>query len=242
MKIPVCLLVCLLPVAALAQPSRQVVTKDSTPVDLPASRSLDGPATSLPTAEKPEVPARSLGLAAGESLRVFDIKVQNDEEQPLKVFGAQTTSGLYLVDFPRAIPARGEAAVTVVYLAKPGSSSTADLVRLLTDRGEKVVQIDHGRTQVVALETTALRWNQGEKAGAKSVIITVTPGSTVPKGARAMGTGNTAVIEALDENRYRIDITPASTAKAQQFPVFIQFAPELPGVSAVITCSVVAAD
>ena len=242
MKIPVLLLVCCLPVAALAQAPRQVVVKDPTPVELPASRSLEGPAISLPTAEKPEVPARSLGLAVGESLRVFDIKVQNAEEQPLKVFAAQTTSGLYLVDFPRAIPAKGEGAVTVVYLAKPGSSGTADLVRLLTDRGEKTVQIDHGRAQVVSLDASSLQWKQGDKAGTKSVIITVAGDATVPKGVRAMGVGNTAAIEALGNNRYRVDITPASTAKAQQFPVFIQFAPELPGVNAVITCSVTAAD
>jgi hypothetical protein len=203
---------------------------------------LDKTPVSLSTAARPDVPARSLGLRASEAIRDVTVPVQNDEEQELRIFGAQTTSGLYVVDVPKVIPPHERADVSLLYVAQPNTSSQADVVRLMTNRGEKIIRLEHGREQVAQLDTTTLQWKVGDRPATKSVIITLASDLTVPKGARALGTGNTAAIESLGDNRYRVDVTPASTDKPQQFPVMLQFVPALPGLPGAIYCSVVAAE
>lgn len=188
------------------------------------ARSLDDSAISLPTPENPGAPSRSLALGRDEALRVFSVTLKNDEEQELKIYGVQTTSGLFVVDFSRTVPAGGQASVSLVYLAKPGVDSTGDSVRLLTDRGEKTIELKHDRPVVARLETKSLQWQVGEKPATKSVFVTVVPRTSVPKGARAMGKGNMANVEPVGENRYRVDVTPASTDSLQEFPVLLQLA------------------
>jgi hypothetical protein len=46
----------------------------------------------------------------------------------------------------------------------------------------------------------------------------------------------------VGQNSYRVQIKPGSTAKAQQFPVVVEFDPALPGVATVIYCTVAAAE
>lgn len=185
-----------------------------------------------------DIPSVSLNLKDGEMLRTFGVTVQSDEDQPLKIFGAQTTGGLYVVDFPAEISTKGQGTVTLLYIARQNATGTTDLLRLMTNRGEKVVQVEHGRQAAVVYDATALQWSEGEGNITKSITFTMVSSVAVPKGVRALGTGNSAVLVALGDNRYRVDVTPASTAKAGQFPVMIQFAPLLPDAPAVISCQI----
>lgn len=192
----------------------------------------------LPSSAHPEAAVVSLGLQPNELLRTFSFSVQNTEEQSLKVFGAQTTSGLYVVDYPKEIGANAQGTVTLLYVARANVSAPADLLRLMTNRGEKVVQINHAREPAITYDANALEWSQGEAAAAKSVTFTMLSAVATPKGVRALGTGNSAVLVALGDNRYRVEVTPASTEKPGQFSVIIQFSPLLPDVPAAIFCTI----
>lgn len=196
----------------------------------------------LPTSVRPEIPTVSLALKATEAIRTFVLTVRNDEEVSLKVFGAQTTSGLYVVDYPREIAAKGQASATLLYVARQNSTATTDLLRLMTDRGEKVIQLEHGRDPLVQFDVPGLQWQQNERPAPKSVIVTVldSRGGPAPKGVRALGAGNSATVETIGEGRYRITVTPGSTAVPGQFPVMIQFVPTSPGLPTVLSCVVAA--
>ena len=204
------------------------------------SKAPETSSVALSTPERPETPTVSLALKVGEALRTFTVTVQNGEGNPLKVYGAQATGSLYVVDYPREIAAKGEATVTLLYLARQNSTATADLLRLITSGGEKTVQFNHDREAAVQFDATSLQWRQDEAAVAKAVTVTIPNQVTVPKGVSVMDAGSTAAIEALGGGRYRIFITPGSTAKPRRFPVMIQFAPALPGANTVIVCSVAA--
>jgi len=158
----------------------------------------------------------------------------------MTVFGVQTTSGLYVVDYPKVIGPKAQATVTLLYIAKSNSTESVDLLRLMTNHGEKIVQITHDREQVVQFDTTSLQWQQGEAPAAKVINLIVAPNMSVPKGVHVMGAGNTATLQNLGDGRYQISVVPASTAKPQIFPVFVQFVPALPSVTTTISCSVVA--
>jgi len=203
--------------------------------DIPAGAKV---AITLATAEKPTAPSGSLQLKHNEALRTFEVEVQSDDDKPMKVYGVQTTGGLWVVDFPAVITPKGKASVTLLYYAKPNTNSSSDVLRLLTDRGEKIVLIKHDREQAATFDQTSLQWQQGDPIAAKSVIVTMSSDTSVPKTVRVMGTGNAATIQSLGNNRYQISVTPGSTAKPQQFPVFIDFVPALPGLNNVIACTV----
>jgi hypothetical protein len=191
-----------------------------------------------PVTTQPTPPSMSLRLKWDESSRTFNVPVANDESRVLRVLGVQATAGLFVVDFPKTIPPHGSADFTFLYAARPGLGGTADVIRVRTDRGEKVVQINHDREPTAQLDSLALNWQQDEAARGKSVILTVPARTAVPKGVKAMGSGNAAELQPLGDGRYRVTVTPASTAKPQKFPVFVQLEPAVPGVANVILCSV----
>jgi hypothetical protein len=194
----------------------------------------------LATAIQPETPSLSLGLKSNEAIRTFSVAVQSNEDTPMTVFGVQTTSGLYVVDYPKVIGPKTQATVTLLYIAKSNSTESVDLLRLMTNHGEKVVQITHDREQAIKFDTTSLQWQQGEAPNAKVVNLTVAPNSSVPKGIKIMGSGNTATLEDLGGGHYQISVVPVSTAKVSEFPAFIQFVPALPGATTTISCSIIA--
>lgn len=203
---------------------------------------LTGQTIKLPTATRPAVPSFSLGLKANEAIRAFEVAVENDDEKPVQVYGAQTTAGLYVVDYPKVIPPKGNGTVKLLYLAKQDSTETVDVVRLLTDAGEKSVQVKHDREPVTHFDVTSLQWSLNETPSAKSVTLTVAPGTAVPRSVKMIGRGATANLEAIGGNQYRISVTPSATDKPRQFPVSIQFAPAFPGIPNVISCAVVVTD
>jgi hypothetical protein len=183
--------------------------------------------------------SKALKLKWDESVRFFEVAVPNEMDRPLEIFGAQTTPGLYIVDYPNKIPPRGKAAVGLVYAARPGTGGSADLLRLLTDHGERLVQIDHEREEAVRLGTTSLQWLVGEPGAAKEVTLSIPGVRTVPKGVRVGGVANKAELLAVKEGEFRLVITPGSTSRPGHFPVFVDFERDLPGVAVVIFCSVV---
>jgi len=188
-------------------------------------------------------PARvSLALKWNEAQRSFIITLDNPSDVPLNVMGVQTSNGVYVADFPRSIPAQGKSDFRLLYFnGVGGGTGEVDLLRVLTDRGERVVQIDHDRDPSAQLDKTTLQWSQGATVAAKTVTLVVTPGTSLPLAVRAMGTGNQATLEPIGKNRYRISITPGATDKIMQFPVIITFDQAAPGETAVIACEVVPA-
>lgn len=183
----------------------------------------------------------SLGLKWNESTRVFDVQVPNSAGQAAKVLGVQTTVGLYLADFPTAIPANGSAAFSLIYSSRPATDGTADLLRVLTDQGEIVVEVDHNRDSAAVLDQSSLEWAMGSAATAKTVTLLMVPGTTTPTGVTALGSWLQATLQpGSDKKHYSITITPTSTVKPQQGAVIVQFDPALPGVVMIISCSVVA--
>lgn len=223
------LLITLITSAAFAASS---VVSTSAPTSLP---------TQAPTLSPTNVSAQTapaLGLKWNENQRVFTVSVSNPGTAAMQVLGVQTTNQLYVSQFPQAIPAKGSATFTLLYYSQSNTTSTGDLLLVLTDQGEISVQIDHARDPVLQLSASSLSWRVGETANAKTIPFTVTPGTAVPKDAVAFGPGNHAVIASLGGGNYRLVVTPASTASQQSFPVIIELDPQTADVSNVVTCTV----
>lgn len=113
---------------------------------------------------------------------------------------------------------------------------------MITDRAEKVILIHHEREAAVQMAATTLQWQVGEAATSKEVTITIPGSKTSPKNVRAGGDGNRAELRSLGDGRYSVVITPGTTTKPRQFPVFLEFEKAVPGVASVIFCSVVPAN
>ena len=62
--------------------------------------------------------------------------------------------------------------------------------------------------------------------------------ATIPMAARVGGDAATATLQRVRPGVYRVTVTPIAGAEPQQFPVFIDFNPALPGVAASIDCYV----
>lgn len=210
------------------------------PVSLPAQSKKQSPDDDvvLSTTQSPQTPVVPLGLKANEAHRVFTITVRNPEKRDWQVYGIQTMGCFYVVDVPRKIPAEGKTTVGLMYIAKPGVTGGVGVVSIMTDAGEKIIQRDHGREQSASLDADNLEWRLGGVSDTKSVILTLPPGASVARSVKAMGSDNKASIESIGNGQYRVSITPASTAKAQKFPVFIEISPTVPDFSPVILCTI----
>ena len=180
----------------------------------------------------------SLPLAWNETLKPFELTVTNDEDRTLKVYGVQTTPGLYVSDFPASIPAKGQATLVLIYAAAPGKGGNGDLVRILTDRAEKIIEVKPQREAAVQFESTRLEWLQDEPAVPKSVTFTVAAKTTTPKSVRIVGLPGNASPESLGGGVNRLTVAPLSTAKPQAFIAAITFEPALPGVTTFLSCAV----
>ena len=160
------------------------------------------PSTPVATPVSIVPPTVSLGLQATETERLFTASVSNPNATVMTVLGVQTTPGLYVSQFPRTIPAKGSAVFTLLYYSQDGVSSTSDLLRVLTDQGIQLVQIDHNRTPTVQFDSTALQWRLNEATPSKSVTFTVAAGAGTPSGVLALGTGNQAQLTAVGGGSY----------------------------------------
>jgi hypothetical protein len=191
-------------------------------------------------ANQPEavLSAQRLVLNWNESFGALTVNVPNESSLPATVYGVQTTGALYVADFPATIPAKGEASFLLLYAARPGAGGATDLLRVITDRAEKVIPVSYEREQAFQLSAATLRWSVGEFSAGKEIVLTMPGAKTAPKSVRAGGEGNKAELRSLGDGRYSVTITPGSTATPRQFPVFIEFEKAVPGVAAVIFCTV----
>jgi len=181
----------------------------------------------------------SLGLKWNESVRHFAVSVPNTGPSAVTVLGVQATGGLYVTSIPTTIPAKGTANLNLLFASDAGSSLSAGVVKLLTSAGLITVEVNADRAQVAQFSASTLTWEQGSAASAQTVTLTMNGGTAVPTGVKAMGTGNTATLSSLGSGKYAIQITPASTASVETFPVIVSFQPALPGVPGVIGCQIV---
>lgn len=167
------------------------------------------------------------------STNLLTASLKNDSDKPLKVLGVQATRGIFITDFPGNIGPKKQDDISFVYDAADNTDGDTDLIRVLTDNGIKEIRIKIVRDQAVSFDTKELRWTAGGVADTKIVTLTVAAGTAVPQKLRVSG-GSNAVLEAVNATTWRVKVTPASTTKSGQFPIFIDFDKALPGKSAVI--------
>ncbi|MDD2764141.1 MAG: hypothetical protein PHE83_09240 [Opitutaceae bacterium] len=210
------------------------------PVQAQTESSPAAPRDLRPIPEAPAVPEAgadySLDLQWNERRVDATIAYENPSDQPLAIEGIQCSDGLFVVDFPKSIPARGAGRIDLLFEAKPGRQGEAEFLRLKTSAGEKLIRIAHNRPPVASFDRQLLAWEVGETAAPKSAVLTLTNGIKVAQ-ARAMK-GHAATVADLGGGRYRIEVLPKSTAKPGTFPVLVTLDPEVPGVMPVITCSI----
>lgn len=166
------------------------------------------------------------------------INIPNDGDQRLAISGVQSSPSLFVVDFDKFIDAGKTGKVVLAYDAQEGAVGGSDYIRVRTNFGIRMVQVDIDRPSVVEFSAQELVWPLGQPISTKSVMVTVSNRTTAPKSVRVHGKKNQAAIVALGEGKYRIDVTPGSTTEAGSFPVVIEFDPQVPGVSPVVICSV----
>lgn len=168
-----------------------------------------------------------------------NVSVKNTTGQALQVFGVQSSSGVWVTDYPRSIPAKGSASLAALVEAKPGLQSDVEIVRLKTGDGEKTLLLKLDRPPLVALDSSRLRWSQGEAAISKSVVLTLGNPAVSLKSVSTVS-GHAVVFRKQGTNTYLITVTPKSTAKAGVFPVLVALDPLVPGVAPAITCTIAA--
>lgn len=201
-----------------------------------AQQTSSSAASSGPTTTIVGGVAIGLGLTDTQKEGIM-VPVPNSSSSAVQVLGVQASGDLFIENFPSSIPAGGSVNITALYFSTGGSSGGTDLIRVLTSSGLIVIPVNHGRPQPVSISANSLSWAIGE-TGVKSVTITVTGGSTMPKAARALGVGNTAAIAFQQTGSYRIDVQPGNTWQANRFPVMVDLDPILPDVTIAIYCTV----
>ncbi len=223
--------------AQLGPPPPQAPRAFANPAADPREATVDrGDSREIPPGAAAEQPAQHFRLALrwSDSTAPGSISVENPTQRPLRVHGVQSSGNIFIASFPEVIPAGGSREIQFIFDAKPGSTSDGDVIRLKTDQGEKTLLVQHDREKVVTLDHERLRWELGEDPVAKSVLLQVPNGEVKPTRVRPTA-GADATLEHLGGPTYRISVTPRSTAKAASFPVFIDFAPDLPGATPVIS-------
>lgn len=180
----------------------------------------------------------SIGMNWNESVRHVSVSVPSSFPGDVTVLGVQGSSDVFVTDFPRTIPAGGTAEVHLLVMAGQGGESSTENFRILTTGGILSAELQRSRSEVAQFNATNLKWSLGGAAEPQTVRLTMTPGTAVPIGVHAFGPGNSATISSDGDGVYTISVTPASTARAETFPVIVTFNPVLPGVSGAIGCQV----
>lgn len=174
-----------------------------------------------------------LTAAWNSRTQAHSVPLANDSDKQLEVLGVQSSSGIFLVDFPQKIAAKKSDSIGFVYHAADNTDGDLDLIRVLTDQGIKDILVKIVRESAVKFDTRELQWTAGDALEAKSATITVTTGTVTPQKVRVAG-GHQAVLEAAGANTWKVKITPASTAKSGKFVVSVDFDQPLPGTAPVI--------
>lgn len=199
------------------------------------AQAQQSPVTSAP---QTTVPASSLDLGWNETSRAFGFSVNNGGSSALTVIGVQSTSNLYVTDFPTTIPANGSAVFSLLFMASAQSTGPSEFLHVLTNQGDRVFQFDHNRAQVIQLSQTTLQWAVGDALTPKTITLTVAGNQVVVSGVTTSGTGNNATIQPGAGGQYTVTVTPGSTAAGNRFIVTLGLNPSLPGVVPIVLCTV----
>ena len=179
----------------------------------------------------------TLTLAWDEKSRDgMKIKYNNISDKALKINAVQTTGSIFLVDYPRTIPPGSAGYFTIYFETKSSTQSNADIIKLKSSDGDKILKINQFRPSVATLDKGSLTWILGESTTTKTATLRLTNNVKVDSVAAMLGNG--AKFIEVSPGVYLISVTPKSTVKAQVFPVFIKLIPEVPGVSPVLTCTI----
>jgi len=199
------------------------------------SRSI--PAT--PVGSEP-VTNYSLNLQWNQTSANVSLTFPNSSANAITVLGVQTTGNLFVTDFSPSAAAGANCTIDLMFQAQPNTQSDADVIRLLTSDGIKVLRVALGRPQVASFDTSTLTWAVGDPAVAKVATLTLTNGVQAVS-AQAMS-GNSVAVASVGNGVYTISVTPLSTAKPMTFPVVVTLNPAVPNVTPVVTCTVTPAN
>jgi len=165
--------------------------------------------------------------------KVLSISIKNDSGKALKIYGAQATGGVFIVDYPTNLEPGIDDIISFLHNAPDNTDDESDLISLLTDQGIKVLRLDIVRQPAVSFDRRELTWTAGGPAETKTVTLTAAPSTVVPQKIHATA-GVTAVLEQISATTWVVKVTPASTAKPGKFAVFVDFDQPLPGQATVI--------
>lgn len=172
--------------------------------------------------------------------RVRSLAIKNDGKAALQIYGAQATSGIFVVDYPTAVaPGRSES-LGFIYIAPSNTVNELEVVRLLTSEGIKELSITATREQAAVVSKRVLQWTAGEEAAAQSVTVDLPGSRTALRAARSLR-GITTRIEFPSAGSARVWVQPASTNTPGSFPIWLDFEPALPGGPVVLTGEIVSA-
>lgn len=207
---------------------------------LPPGAGIRGkPGETAPPILIPQTPRVTVMRSWDEQRALIRVPLENDARAELKIEGVQTTGSLYIVGFPKTIAAGAKAELVLAYAAEAGTHADLDLVKLLTNQGTRFIEVAQDREPVAGFETNRIQWKIGDVPATKNIILVLADPAISAKAVRVGGNNNKAGLINLGGGRYRIEVTPASTAKRGEFPVFVEFEPALTGVPNVIVASVV---
>jgi hypothetical protein len=167
------------------------------------------------------------------------VVVENPEATELKIEGVQTSAGLFVTKFPASIKAGASEEMVLQYVARTGAGGDIDSVRLLTNQGEKVIEVMQNREAAFTVSARTLDWKVNDALAAKTITITTTKANLRPVGLRVLGAAKPKTeIRNGPPGQFFVDITPASTATPAHFAVMIEFEPAVPGAVSVIQCAI----
>lgn len=191
----------------------------------------------MPITEKKLTAKLNLNWDDRKKDKVF-VNVENPYDLALKIDGVQTSANLYVVDFSKNIPARKTGVIELVYDTQANSDSSLDLIRIKSNLGIQVIEVIPEREKIVSFSSRTLSWTVGDPVTPKFVELELAAESGVIPKLRKVSRAHTAILEDLGGSRYKIIVTPRSTAKPEDFSVFVDFTPDVPGVASVILCQV----
>lgn len=178
----------------------------------------------------------SLGLDWSQTQGSFDLQYVNSATHAITVQGVQSTGDIFVANFPPSIAAGATGTISVLYSTQPETDSPGDVIRLMTSDGIKVLTVAHSRPKVATLSATALSWQVGEAAAAKTVTLTLTNGVKAASATAMLG--GQASVHDNGNGTFTISVTPPSTAKTLAFPVIVTLNPAVPNATPVISCTV----
>jgi hypothetical protein len=176
----------------------------------------------------------AIPLAWNQTTFNASVTVKNTSAKPLVLLGVQSSSGVWVVDYPKVVPANGSAPLVAIVEAKAGAESSVEIVRLKTADGEKTLWLNLNRPPLVTMDSSRLQWGVNAPTVAKSVVLTLSTPSVAIKTVTSVA-GHTATFQKRDAKSYVVTITPKSTAKAGSFPIVVTLDPAVPGSAPTIT-------